>query len=117
MTITEAITKIDDQKHNTCAFPQKVEWLSALDQMVCKILFPEKDFSGYDDATPGDTLLQIPAPFDEAYLYWLESKIHYQNGEISRFNNANAMFFAAYQRFVSYVLRTAGKNKESNRFH
>ena len=117
MTLMEVISKLDAQKHNTCSLPEKIGWVSQLDAMTCKLLFPEKAFTPYDENTPGDTLLQIPAPFDECYLYWLEGKIDYGNGEISRFNNANAMFGATWQRYCAYVLRTTPQKKGDNRFY
>lgn len=118
MTLMEAISKVDAQKHNTCALLDKIGWLSQLDGLAGKLIAPAKgDFAGYDDETPGDTELQIPAPFDEVYLYWLESKIDYLNGEISRFNNANAMFEAAWQRFAAFAHRQDTGKKSNNQFH
>lgn len=116
MTLMEAISQIDAQKHNTCSMGQKIGWVSQLDHMVCRLMFPERAFTPYDETTPGTTELMIPAPFDETYLYWLEGKIDYQNGEFSRFNNANAMFSAAWQRFFAYVNRDFPRKTKENRF-
>ncbi len=43
----------------------------------------------------------MKAPFDEGYLHWMESKIHYYNEETDRYNTAARMFrscFEDYQR-------------------
>ena len=120
MTILEAIHQIDSQRHNTCTQAQKTAWLSSLDAMVAKLILEPcngpAEFAGYDDATSPDTPLLVPAPFDEVYRYWLEARIDYQNGEYSRYNNSNAMFDAAWQRYADYRNRTAPAGGSSRFF-
>ena len=48
----------------------------------------------------------IPAPYDEAYLRYLEAQMDYANGEYDRFNNSNAMYAAAFSTFVNHYNRT-----------
>lgn len=112
MTIFEAISKINEIKPN--AYPQglKIWWLHTLDSMVkSKIIDTHEDdnavkFDGYTEDTDLATQLLIPAPYDEVYLFWLESKIDYANGETGRYNNSVSMFNTAYAEFDRYYNRT-----------
>ena len=62
--------------------------------------------TNYDENTAPSTELLIPKPFDQAYIYWLQSKIDYFNGEIARFNNSSAMYNSLYSDFAAWYTRT-----------
>ena len=108
MTIIEAINRIDNLIHNTYSQPEKVEWLSRLDSMVKKQIIDTHEgsgnvaFNGYNDSTPLDTVLLVPAPYDEVYPKWIEAQIHYYNGEYDKYNNAIIMFNTAFEAFAAY---------------
>lgn len=112
MTIFEAISKINAIKPN--AYPQgiKIWWLDTLDRMVkSKIIDTHEgaesvQYNGYTEDTNLATNLLIPAPYDEVYIYWLEAKIDYSNGEMGRYNNSISMFNTAYAEFERYYNRT-----------
>lgn len=112
MTLVEAISKIDNLKHNTFTHEDKVGWLSRLDELVKKeILDTHEDggaewFFGYDTDSDVETELLVPAPYDEMYLRWLEAQIDYGNGEYDRYNNSMEMFNTAYQGYANYYNRT-----------
>lgn len=111
MTLIEAISKIDNLKHNTYTHEDKVVWLSALDGMVKREIMDthegdEVSFQGYDTDSDVETVLLVPAPYDQVYLRWLEAQIDYCNGEYSRFNNSMEMFQAAYQSYSNFYNRT-----------
>lgn len=112
MKIIEAINRIDALKHNTYSQTDKVRWLSTLDNMVKNHVIDthegaeEVSFTGYDDSTDVQTELLIPAPYDDAYLLWMESKIDYYNGEYSKYNNAAEAFNTAYDSYKAYYNRT-----------
>ena len=111
MTLIEAISKIDNLKHNTYTHEDKVVWLSALDGMVKREIMDthegdEVSFQGYDTDSDVETVLLVPAPYDQVYLRWLEAQIDYCNGEYSRFNNSMEMFHAAYQSYSNFYNRT-----------
>ena len=110
MKISEAINRIDSLKHNTYTEIEKVAWLSELDSMVEKEIIDTHDgdvtFNGYDDLTDTQTELLITAPYDKAYLLWLEAQIDYYNGEYDKYNNAMEMFQTAYEGFKNYYNRT-----------
>ena len=110
MTLLEAIAKIDALKPNGYRQEDKTAWLSSLDGMIMAEIIGEYEgetgsFSGYGMDTPGDTVLLVPAPFDEIYLYWLEAKIDYYDREFTKYNNAMAMYNSAWEAFAAYYGR------------
>lgn len=111
MKIIEAINRIDSLKHNTYSESEKVLWLSEVDWDVAKNVIEthegaEATFSGYDDSTDLQTELLIPAPYDKAYLLWMEAQIDYYNGEYDKYNNALEMFYEAFDGFKKHYNRT-----------
>lgn len=111
MKINDAISRIDSLKHNTYSESDKVAWLSEVDWDVKKNVLDthegnEVEFTGYDDNIDRNTELLIPAPYDKAYLLWMEAQIDYYNGEYDKYNNALEMFYAAYGEFKSNYNRT-----------
>ena len=112
MKIIEAINRIDSLKHNTYSHSDKVAWLSEVEWDVTRHIIEthegaeEINFSGYDDSTDLQTELIIPAPYDKAYLLWLEAQIDYYNGEYEKYNNAADLFNTVYEDFKKYYRRT-----------
>ncbi len=112
MKIIEAINRIDSLKHNTYSQSDKVAWLSELDWDVKRNIIDGHEgdedviFTGYDDLTDLQTELLMPAPYDKAYLHWLEAQIDYYNGEYDKYNNAIEMFNTAFNAYQNYYNRT-----------
>lgn len=112
MTIMEAINRIDAIKPNGYSQSDKVRWLSTLDGFIKAHIIDTHEgsdavvFDGYTEETNLTTKLLVPAPFDEIYLFWLESKIDYWNGEMGRYNNSISMYNTAYTEFEKYYNRT-----------
>lgn len=122
MTILEAITRLDALLFNTYTQPEKVAWLSKLDTEVKQQIIDTHQgaenvsFSGYTENTPGETVLLVPAPYDEVYLRWMESQIHYYNGEYDKFNAAIIMYNTAFDAFANYYKRNHMPLSRGNRF-
>lgn len=112
MTIIEAINRIDALVHNTYTQIDKVLWLSTLDATVKTHIIDTHEgaenvtFTGYDENTNLQTELLMPAPYDEAYLRWIEAQIHYTNGEYDKYNNAIDMFTKPYTDYQNKYNRT-----------
>ena len=112
MTIHEAITELDALKHNTFTNSEKISWLSKLDGRIrCHVMDtheggPEEPFSGYNPQTPMDTVLLVGFPYDDVYIRYMQAMVDYHNGEIEKYNNANAIFMAQYNRFRRRYTRT-----------
>ncbi len=122
MKIIEAINRLDTLNFNTYTDDDKVEWLSRLDNMVKKQIIDNHDgaeqitFSGYTPDTPTDTVLLVPAPYDEVYIRWMEAQIHYHNGEYDKYNNAIIMFNTAFQAYAAYYTQTHLPVRRGRRF-
>lgn len=119
MTIIESINKIDLLKPNTYSQSDKVMWLSNLDGIIKKEIIDTHEgaesvvFNGYDVETPLETVMLVPAPYDDVYLKWLEAQIDYNNGDTKRYENSMIMYNSAYSAFERYYNRTympKGKN-------
>lgn len=112
MKISEAISRIDVLKPNAYMPTEKIKWLNELDKNIKTQIIDTHEgaslvrFSGYTDETPTDTTLLVAAPFDEMYLYWLESRIDYYNGEQKKYNNSIEMFTMVYEEYARYYNRT-----------
>ena len=108
MKIIEAIQKLDSLKFNTYKQDDKLDWLSRLDNMVKKQIIDTHEgaesvsFNGYTADTPLDTVLLVPAPYDEVYLRWMEAQIDYHNGEINSYNNAIILFNTAFNAYKEH---------------
>ena len=111
MKLLEAITQVDSNLGNTYDQKEKIGWLSQLDQRVKLLIIDTHEgaeavsFSGYDETTDQETVLLVPAPFDEMYLRWLEAQIHYRNQEEDRCNNATDAFNVLWAEFRNYYNR------------
>lgn len=112
MTIMDAINRIDAIKPNRYSQAEKTMWLSSLDGLVKSEIIDTHEgseevvFDGYNSETMLTTKLLVPAPYDEIYLFWLESKIDYWNGETSKYNNSIEMFNTAYSAYEKHYNRT-----------
>ena len=110
MKIIDAISRADALLPNSYTQKDKVAWLSTLDAMVKAEVIDTHEgdvvFNGYGDETDLQTELLIPAPYDYAYLRWLEAQIAYQNGETERYSNAIALFNTTYSGYQDYYNRT-----------
>lgn len=108
MKIIDAISRLDALKFNTYKQDDKVQWLSRLDSMVKEQIINVHEgadaisFSGYTADTPTDTVLLVPAPWDEIYLLWLEAQIDYHNHEYDSYNNAIVRFNAAFEDYQKH---------------
>ena len=112
MTIIEAINRIDSLKPNNYTQEDKIKWLSTIDGVIKEEIINTHEgadaviFDGYDVDTALDTVLIVPAPYDDIYVKWLEAQIDYFNGETAKFNNSIAMYNTAYSVFERYYNRT-----------
>ena len=122
MTIKEAITRLDALKFNTYTQEDKVEWLSRLDSAVKLQIIDshggadDVTFNGYDADTPVNTVLLVPAPYDEVYLRWMEAQIDYHNGEYDKFNNSIIMYNTAFDAYQKHYTRTHKPVQHGRRF-
>lgn len=112
MTIMEAIYRADAQKPNVYSQEEKIRWLSALDGLVKKEIIDTHEggedvvFNEYNNLTDLNTVLLIPAPYDEVYIHWLEMHVDYANAEFAKYNNSRSLYNTAYLAYEKYYNRT-----------
>lgn len=122
MTITEAISRINTLKPNSYTDTEKIAWLSTLDGVIKKeIIDTHHDgedvvFSGYNEMTAPDTVLLVPAPYDDIYIHWLDSRIDYTNGEYKKYNNTAAAYNDAYDAFARFYNKAHMPRDKGRRF-
>lgn len=122
MTIIEAIQSIDLLKPNNYTQEDKVAWLSTLDGVIKNEIIDTHEgsekitFNGYDENTPLDTILLVPAPYTDIYARWLEAQIDYTNGETEKYTNSMIMYNTAYSAFERYYNRTHMPKSKSIKF-
>lgn len=111
MTIDGAISLIDESKPNTYGQAEKIRWLSNLDWTIKREIIDthvggeEVTFNGYTDESPLETVLLVPAPYDEIYIRWLEAQIDYANGEFNKYNASMSMYNTWMTSFANYYNR------------
>lgn len=107
MTLIEAINKIDVLVPNIYSEEEKVAWLSTLDGMIYRDVIltheggEDVTYNGYDDDTPNDQKLLVEAPYEDIYIVWLESKIHYTNAEYVKYNNSVTRYNDIYTDYAN----------------
>lgn len=122
MTIIEAINGIDSLKPNSYPQQDKVIWLSILDGIIKTEIIDTHEgaegviFNGYEDVNLFDTVLLVPAPYDDIYIKWLEAQIDYANGETAKYNNSMVMYNTAYTAFERFYNRTHMPKGKSIKF-
>jgi hypothetical protein len=105
MTPNKAIEIVDRLKSNIYSEEDKLRWINELDGMVQRLVFQEKEIKQYSYPEDMDTELLIPAPFEDLYSLYLESKIDYYNREYGSYNNSAIVFEARYSDYKKAYIR------------
>jgi hypothetical protein len=105
MTPNKAIEIVDRLKSNIYSEEDKLRWINELDGMVQRLVFQEKEILQYAYPEDMDTELLIPAPFEDLYSLYLESKIDYYNREYGSYNNSATVFEARYSDYKKAYIR------------
>ncbi len=110
MTLMEAIQQVDALKPNAYSVRQKILWLSQLEAMVGRLVTGQEwdGSGGFTDETDPGTRLTMQAPFDMAYLYWLEAQIHYANEDLDLYNRAIVLFNRVFGEYKADYRRNHG---------
>lgn len=120
MTIIEAITRADEIARNAYSQKIKVQWVSEVEalchrEMVFTRAGSTDDWKPFPEDVDLNTKLVMPEPYDSAYVYYLESKIHYANEEFDLYNAAAAKFGEMYGGWKSW-LNTQKRHQGYRRF-
>lgn len=110
MTMIEAIGRLDALRHNTFGQEEKVRWLSQVDAMLHRDLISTHeggcDFRPYDEKTPLEQVLLVPAPYDELYLHFMEGKMAYYQDEFEGYNRAMSLYQSLLSAYADDYNRT-----------
>lgn len=115
MKLKEAISQFDELLPNSLSDSLKTKWISEIDNLVCDLhmnyVLSEDEtakfaaWSSYTEAD-SDTELLIPEPYEDAYLYYMTSKLNYIQQDIPRYNNSQAMYQNLWDKYSGGVNRT-----------
>jgi hypothetical protein len=108
MKLINAIEDFDNCRSNQLSAEQKIKWISELDHKIfCEYLQArgEESFLGYSSLTPCETVLKAPEEYSEIYSLYLNMKLDYLNGEITRFNNSTQLFNRLYKEMGDAINR------------
>lgn len=123
MTVFEAICHIDELKRNTYSNGEKVCWLYTLESMVKQLVIDTHeggesislDWEPHDYEDDHNMPLIMQAPYDKAYIHWMEAQIHYYNEDIDMYNSAISMFNTVFDGYKAYYKQNH-RPKGSGRF-
>lgn len=108
MTLDEALAVCDRAKPNQYSRSEKIRWLSDADGLVQREILDYVEpgtFSGYDEETPGETVLLAPAPYEGLYEAYLSAQIDFHNGEFTRYQNSAQLYNAVVSAFAAWYRR------------
>ena len=105
LTVSAVLAQVDALLPNGYTNEEKCRWVTQAEGFV------RAEVYGLDPSTMGqlgeeDTLC-APAPHQELYRHYVEAQIHYANGEMTRYNNAAAMWNNALMTLRDFVCRTS----------
>lgn len=110
MTINAAIEAVDALQPNAFGREEKIAWLSRAEGIVktqiLDICEDSPEFSGYTGETDPETMLLVPAPFDEIYLRYIQAQMDSANGEIVRYSNSAALYNNLLDAYRNHYIRT-----------
>jgi hypothetical protein len=109
VTAGEVLARVDELLPNAIGAAEKRRWLCQAEGFVVQEILRAHE-GGEDTPVPealadGDELL-VPAPYDELYRHYVESQIHYANGEMARCANASSAWNNAFLTYRDYYART-----------
>lgn len=111
MEINEAISKASELRPNLLTSDVFLTWLSSLDGRIHTEIFKSDEvFTPYAQGDENNTLC-IPAPYDDAYIYYLMAMIDFSNADYDKYANDMEMFNTKLEEFSKYHIRTNKKNK------
>lgn len=115
ITVSAVLAQVDALLPNGYTTEEKRRWLTQAEGFVRAEVFG-MDASAMDMLGESDTLC-APAPHQELYRHYVEAQIHYANGEMTRYNNAAAMWNNALMTLRDYVCRTKGPRSGAEALH
>jgi hypothetical protein len=110
MTIRSCIAFLDALHPNQIDGAIKSRWLCELEGKIRVELheMPLTRLEEWEEDVDEDAGLIVPFPYDQLYWTYLVAMTHFYHGDGARYENAAALFNAAYQSYAKYLRRTGG---------
>ena len=118
MTIDQAIAKVNRLRPNDVDHMVEIGWLESVDKYVYynvikareggdEVQEPVYISEGNGDArvVSGSTVLLVPAPWDECYVFYSEAQIFYEQREIKKYASAMQLYNQAMGEFMAHYFR------------
>ena len=115
MTLNEILARVDDETPNQYETALKAAWVEEIDRKILReiILAREEQNDGfrreigrYNPENGEKIILILPDEFSGIYTRYLETKIHYHNAEMSKYNAAVSLFNTQYEEFRAWYFRS-----------
>ena len=104
LTATDVLRQVDDLLPNQYGGAEKLRWLAQAEGFVVQEILRPCGAEGETELT-GEHVMLAPPPYDELYRHYVESQIHYANGEMDRYNNAAAAWNNALLTYRDWYFR------------
>ena len=115
ITVSMVLSQVDALLPNGYTTEEKCRWITQAEGFVRTEIYgldpSNKNVMGVNDT------LCAPSPHQELYRHYVEAQIHYANGEMTRYNNAAAMWNNALMTLRDYVCRTAAPREGVKALH
>lgn len=111
MTLGQLIAEIETIKPHEFPKETVTRWITEVESAAVEQIFNHAEgtdiqFERYDYELDHEKEMQIPDRFADVYLNYAAAKIDYANREYGGYNNAVAMYQAAFEELAAYWKRT-----------
>ena len=109
LTAAQVLHQVDTLLPNQYGEDRKRRWLTQAEGFVIREILHRcagTEDLPVPDALSDDDVMLVPAPYDELYRHYVESQIHYANGEIDRCNNAATAWNNGLLTYRDFYFRT-----------
>ncbi|MBQ4061349.1 MAG: hypothetical protein IJD14_00650 [Christensenellaceae bacterium] len=101
MTIQECISKFNYLKPHGYDDETLCRWLKDLEERLHKDIY-----SRYEEEEDTSKELSVPEAYSDLYIYYLQARVDYFNGETARYNNSMNMYNTTLGCFADAYNRT-----------
>ncbi|HNW87266.1 MAG TPA: hypothetical protein PLP25_02960 [Candidatus Limiplasma sp.] len=111
MIIRELLTRFQAAKPNAYSQETLVSWISDLDGQISQSVHQGRAgmptlSKAYSVDTDLNTVLLVPFPFEQIYLFWLSAMVDNQNEEYDRYANEMQLFNSYKNSYAASVAQS-----------
>ncbi len=106
MTVNECLEIVEPLSPSAVGTDIRLRWLSELEGKIrVELLGESVEGQSMLTADDGEEELIAPHPYDQMYWMYLLAMLFCASGEVARYENAAALFNAAYMGYAKLVKR------------